>query len=157
MSLVPRFGNCMLCVIKWVYWTCNHNVVKSYWSWHTFSVVQRDGEDLFVCSGLIAVGSSTGVFIWDMETYQVHTVLTTCIWQKQTSNTRSAGERQEVPVTCEFDIKHGLELSGVCEGNGDGGVGANQGWDAQRLLALWIKATSTQKHTPFLQLKAETN
>lgn len=39
----------------------------------------------------------------------------------------SVGERQEVPVTCECDIYHDWELSGVCEGNGDGGVGANQG------------------------------
>lgn len=39
----------------------------------------------------------------------------------------SVGERQEVPVTCECDIKHDRELSGVCEGNSYGGVGANQG------------------------------
>lgn len=70
--------------------------------------------------------------------------------------TRTNG-RQEAPVTCECDIKHGWELSGVREGNSNGGVGANQGRDAQSLRALWIKATSTQKHTPFLKLKTETD
>lgn len=39
----------------------------------------------------------------------------------------SVGERQEVPVTCECDTEHDWELSGVCEGNADGGVGAYQG------------------------------
>lgn len=64
-------------------------------------------------------------------------------------------EQQE--VTCECEVERGWELSGVCEGNGDGGGGANQGRDAQSLLRLWMKTTSAQNHTPVLKLKAETD
>lgn len=71
------------------------------------------------------------------------------------SDRASVEERQGAPVTCECDIERDWELSGVCEGNSDGGAGANQGRDAQRLFALWIKATSSQKHAPFLELKTE--
>lgn len=35
--------------------------------------------------------------------------------------------RQQAPVTCECDAEHGWELSKVCEGNGDGGIGTNCG------------------------------
>ncbi len=51
----------------------------------------------------------------------------TCMRQEQMSDKLSVGDRQEVPVTCEFDTKHDWELSGVCEGNTDGSVGAYQG------------------------------
>lgn len=44
-------------------------------------------------------------------------------------------------------------LGGVCEGNGDGGVGADQGGDAQRLLGLWMEATSAQQHTHISTLR----
>lgn len=43
------------------------------------------------------------------------------------SDKTPVGERQEVPVTCQCDTERGWELHGVCEGNGDGGVGANHG------------------------------
>ena len=39
----------------------------------------------------------------------------------------SVRDRRGLIVTCERDIDHDLELSGVSKGNGDGGVGANQG------------------------------
>lgn len=47
--------------------------------------------------------------------------------QERMSDKVSVRGRRGVPVTCECDTEHDLELSGVCEGNGDGGVGANQG------------------------------
>lgn len=50
----------------------------------------------------------------------------TCTQQEQMSDKVPVGEKQEVSVTCECDIEHDWELSRVCEGNGDRGVGANQ-------------------------------
>lgn len=51
----------------------------------------------------------------------------TCMRREQICEKVSVRERQGVAVTCECDIEHDWELSGVCEGNGDGGIGANQG------------------------------
>lgn len=76
---------------------------------------------------------------------------------KNTLVTQVTRTKQEAPVTCECEVERGWELSGVCEGNNDGGGGANQGRDAQSLLRLWMKTTSSQNHTPVLKLKAETD
>lgn len=50
-------------------------MISCHISYHTFSMAQRDREDLLVCSALMAVWGSW-IFIWYMKKY--HTVLGTC-------------------------------------------------------------------------------